>query len=189
MLRRWSVLLCVSLLVWSWKGPVRSDENVEADRRPAAKSSKLTDLVPPGRPVPSPLTFSSNFERIVVVRLTYGTDMLEGLNKAVKQEGINSAVILSGIGSLTSYHVHVVGRTTLPSRNVFMKGAGPYDLTAVNGYVVNGRVHAHITFSDDKLALAGHLEPGTGTYTFVIVTLGVFGDEVDLERVDDVSWR
>ena len=62
-------------------------------------------------------------------------------------------------------------------------------LTAVTGYVVNGRVHAHVTFSDDQRALAGHLEPGTRTFTFVIVTLGVFGDEVDLERIDDKSWR
>ena len=33
------------------------------------------------------------------------------------------------------------------------------------------------------------LEPGTRTFTFVIVTLGVFGDEVDLERLDDKDWR
>jgi hypothetical protein len=39
------------------------------------------------------------------------------------------------------------------------------------------------------LLCAGHLEPGTRTYTFVIVTLGVFGDEVDLRRLDDTSWR
>ena len=155
----------------------------------AAEPNKLTDKVKEGEPVPSPLTFSSKFERIVIVRMTYGTDMLEGLVKAVKQEKINNAVILSGIGSLTSYHVHVVSNTTFPSKNAFIKDEGPYDLTAVNGYVVNGRVHAHITLSDDKKALAGHLEPDTKAFTFIIVTLGVFGDEVDLDRLDDKTWR
>ena len=82
-----------------------------------AEPNKLTDKVEEGEPVPSPLTFSSKFERIVIVRMTYGTDMLAGLVKAVKQEEIKNAVILSGIGSLTSYHVHVVSNTTFPSKN------------------------------------------------------------------------
>ena len=155
----------------------------------AAEPNKLTDKVKEGEPVRSPLTFSSEFDRIVIVRMTYGTDMLGGLVKAVKQEEIKNAVILSGIGSLTSYHVHVVSNTTFPSKNAFIKDEGPYDLTAVNGYIVNGRVHAHITLSDDKKALAGHLEPGTKAFTFIIVTLGVFGDEVDLDRLDDKTWR
>jgi predicted DNA-binding protein with PD1-like motif len=151
--------------------------------------NRLTDRVPPGRPVPSPLTFASRFERVVLVRMTYETDMLEALNRAVRDERIRNAVILSGIGSLKSHHLHAVSNTTLPSQNVFFKGEGPWDLTAVNGYVVDGRVHCHVTISNDKQALAGHLEPGTRTFTFVIVTLGVFGDEVDLSRLDDKEWR
>jgi len=150
---------------------------------------RLVDRAPAGQPVPSPLAFTTSFERVVVVRLTYGSDVLEGLARAVREERIESAVILTGIGSLTSYHVHSVGRVELPNTNVFFTGEGPYDLTAVNGYVVGGRVHAHVTFSDDKKALGGHLEPGTTTYTFVIVSLGVLPASVDLSRVDDADWR
>jgi predicted DNA-binding protein with PD1-like motif len=168
---------------------VRSVGAERAPDGPPPGIHRLVDEVPAGTPVPSPLMFSSNFERIVLVRMTFGTDLLEGLEKAVAREKISNAVILSGIGSLTGYHVHAVANTTFPSKNVFIKGEGPYDLTAVNGYVVNGRVHAHITFSDDKRALAGHLEPGTRTFTFAIVTLGVFGDDVDLDRLDDKNWR
>jgi predicted DNA-binding protein with PD1-like motif len=58
----------------------------------------------------------------------------------------------------------------------------------VNGYVVGGRVHAHVTFSDDKKALGGHLEPGTTTYTFVIVTLGGLPGTDDQSRIDDTDW-
>jgi predicted DNA-binding protein with PD1-like motif len=150
---------------------------------------RLVDRAPAGRPVPSPLAFTTSFERIVIVRLTYGSDVLEGLARAVREDGIQSAVILSGTGSLKSYSVHAVSSVELPPTNLFFKGKGPYDLTAVNGCVVGGRVHAHVTFSNGKLALGGHLEPGTTTYTFVIVTLGVLPATVDLDRLDDTDWR
>lgn len=161
----------------------------EAPPKPPAEPRRLVDLVKPGEKVPSPLAISSQFERIFVVRMTFGTDLLEGLKQAVEREKIRNAVILSGIGSLTSYHVHVVSNTTFPSTNTFFKQEGPYDLTCVNGYVINGRVHAHVTFSDDKQALAGHLEPGTRIFTIGLVTLGVFPDDVDLEHLDDKNWR
>ena len=131
---------------------------------------------------------SSNFDRIVVVRLKHGTDLLDGLSKAVKEEGIKQAVILSGIGSLTSYHVHAVDNTTFPSKNVFFKAEGPQDLLNVNGYVIDGRVHAHITFSDEEEALGGHLEPGTKVFTSAIITVGVVEEDANLRRFDDSKW-
>ena len=33
------------------------------------------------------------------------------------------------------------------------------------------------------------LEPGTNVFTFAIVTVGVFGDGVDLSRIDDKTYR
>jgi predicted DNA-binding protein with PD1-like motif len=155
----------------------------------AAPARRLVDRVAPGQPVPSPLTFATQFERVVIVRLTYGSDLLEGLKRAVAEEKIASAVVLNGLGSLKSYHVHSVGNTVFPSTDVFMKGEGPFDLTAVSGYVVAGRVHAHITFSNEHAALGGHLEPGTTAFTFAIITLGVLPDAVDLSRLDDKDWR
>lgn len=190
MFRRLPILVCVGLVVCAWHAQGRQVDGTDPARGQPLKPNRLVDRVKPGGPVPSPLTFSSNFQRIVIVRMTYGTDVLEALKRAVRQEKIDNAVILNGIGSLTSYHVHVVGNTTFPSKNLFMKDEeGAYDLTAVGGYVVGGRVHAHITFSDENKAMAGHLEPGTKTFTFVIVTLGVFGDEVELDRLDDKDWR
>jgi predicted DNA-binding protein with PD1-like motif len=133
-------------------------------------------------------TVSGQFERIVVVRLKRGTDLLEGLKKAVAQEKIRNAAILSGVGSLTAYHVHAVSNTALPAKNIFYKGEGPQDLLNVNGFVMDGRVHAHIVFSDDKKGLGGHLEPGTTIFTFAIITLGVLPDGADLRRFDEPGW-
>jgi len=154
-----------------------------------ARTRRLVDAFRPGEAVPPTVTFTSSFKRIVIARLKYQTDVLDGLNEAIRREGIRSAVILSGIGSLVSYHLHSVSNTTFPSQNVFYKGEGPWDLTAANGYVIDGRLHCHLTITNEKNALAGHLEPGTRAFTFVIVTFGVFGDEVDLSRLDDKEWR
>ncbi len=140
-------------------------------------------------PVPEVVTTSGQFERVIVVRLKQHTDLLAGLQEAVEKEKIKNAVILSGIGSLTSYHIHVVDNNTFPSENVFFKDSIPVDLTSVNGYIFNGKVHTHINISDENLAIGGHLEPGTTVFTFAIITIGVFNDEVNLVRFDDKYWK
>jgi predicted DNA-binding protein with PD1-like motif len=137
---------------------------------------------------PEVYTVSGNFTRIVVVRLKRGADLLDGLKKAVEREKIRNAAILSGVGSLTAYHVHAVSNTTLPAQNIFYQAQGPQDLLNVNGYVMDGRVHAHIVFSDDRKGLGGHLEPGTTIFTFAIITLGVLPDGADLTRFDEPGW-
>jgi predicted DNA-binding protein with PD1-like motif len=139
--------------------------------------------------VPEVVTTSGQFERVIVVRMKQHTDLLAGLQEAVEKEKIGNAVILSGIGSLTSYHIHVVDNNTFPSENVFFKNSIPVDLTSVNGYIFNGKVHTHINISDENLAIGGHLEPGTTVFTFAIITIGVFNSEVDLDRFDDKYWK
>ena len=62
-----------------------------------------------------------------------------------------------------------------------MKGEGPFDILAVTGHVMGGRVHAHLTFSDEEKAMGGHLEPGSHVLTFAIVTLAELLDA-------DLSW-
>jgi predicted DNA-binding protein with PD1-like motif len=99
-------------------------------------------------------------------------------------------VILSGAGSVRGYHVHQVSNRTFPSKNVFEKDTNaPADLISMNGYVIDGRVHAHMTLANADHAFGGHLEPDTRVFTFAIVTLGVLTDDVDLGRADDKSLR
>ena len=58
------------------------------------------DSKPNSDEVPEVYTISGNFERIVVVRLKHKADLLAGLNKAVKDEGIQNGVILAAAGSV-----------------------------------------------------------------------------------------
>lgn len=138
---------------------------------------------------PQAATISSPIERVVVVRLKNKSDMLAGLKEAVAREKIKNAVILSGFGSVTSYHIHVVGNTILPPKDVFTKEGGPFDLLNVSGMIINGRPHPHITLASTQKTTGGHLEPGTSVFTFAVISLGVLKDSADLSRVDDWNWH
>ena len=151
-------------------------------------TTQAEDSKPNSDTVPDAYAVSGQFERIVVLRFKYQTDLLDGLERMVKQQKIRNAVIISGIGSVRSYHFHVVSNGTFPSKTVYVKNPdGPADITSMNGYVIDGRVHAHLTMANPDRAFGGHLEPGTNVFTFAIVTLGVF--DGDLSRVDDKNYR
>jgi len=155
-----------------------------------AQQAALTKLGSKPDSVPIVYGVESRFERVVVLRVKYGTDLLAGIEEGVKKNHISNAVIVSGIGSVTSYHYHVVGNTQFPTKNLFVKQSdSPADLTSMNGYVIQGRIHAHATFADTAKVFGGHLEPGTLVYTFAIVTLGVLSDSTDLSHVDDSNYR
>ena len=140
--------------------------------------------------VPDAIAQTGEFGRIVVARFKFNTDLLEGIEKAVDQEKIANAVIVSGIGSVRGYHVHVVSNRDFPSKNVYTEDSEhPADLLSINGYVIDGRVHAHVTLADDVKAFGGHLERGTNVFTFAVITLGVSSDKIELSRVDDKTYR
>jgi len=160
----------------------------------------VTEIVKPTTPhddakansskVPDVYAIEGKFERVVVLRFKYQADLLVGIEKMVKEQKIRNAVFLAGIGSVRNYHIHSVSNRTFPSKNVFIKDTNtPADIISINGYVIDGRVHAHMTLTTGEHAFGGHIEPGTNVFTFAIVTLGVFGDGVDLSKVDDKTYR
>lgn len=151
---------------------------------PADDAKGLSDAVPAG------YALEGKFERILVFRFKFDTDLLAGIEALVKQHKIKHAVILSGIGAVRGYHIHTVSNRTFPSKNIFVKDpTAPADITSVNGYVIDGRVHAHITLANPDKAFGGHLEPGTTVFAFAIITVGVFAEGIDLGRVDDKTYR
>ncbi len=127
---------------------------------------------------------TTQFERIEIVRFVPGTDMLEGLKKIVADKGIKNAVILSGIGSVTDYHYHVVSDKNLPPAEEDPQASVPMDLVSVQGHILNGRVHVHISLSDVNSMVGGHLEPGTKSLTFFMITIGVLPDNIDIGNFD-----
>ena len=148
------------------------------------------DSKPNSDAVPDVYAVNGRFERVVTLRFKYQADLLAGLEKMIQQEKIRNAVILSAIGSVRNYQVHVVSNRTFPSKNVFIKDPStPADIIGMSGYVMDGRLHPHITLADSEKSFGGHLEAGTTVFTFAIVTLGVLADNVDFRRLDDKTYR
>lgn len=139
--------------------------------------------------VPEVIATKTSFDSIIVVRFKNGTDILDGLKQTGEMYNLKNAVIITGIGSVTSYHVHSVDNATFPSKNVFIKEENPSDITNITGYFINGRLHAHLTLSDEHKAIGGHLEPGTRVFTFCVITIGILPDDIDISRYDDKTWR
>ena len=132
------------------------------------------------------ITRTASIRRLAVVRLNPGEDVLLALREAVRELGLAHGLILSGLGSLDRYHVHVVKTTNMPPGDVFFKGEGPFDILMLTGAIIGGRVHAHITFSNTEKALGGHLEEGCRILTFGVVTLAET-DDIDLTDWDRVG--
>jgi len=180
MLLRLSTALFATAAAFAQKTQVEVTKPTTAERDSKPNSDKVPDVY----------AISGQLQRVVVLRFKYQADLLAGLEKMMAEQKIRNAVILSGIGSVRNYHVHSVSNRTFPSKNVFTKDATtPADIVAINGYVINGRVHAHMTMTDGDHAFGGHIEPGTNVFTFAIVTLGVFDDSVKLDGVDDKTLR
>jgi predicted DNA-binding protein with PD1-like motif len=148
------------------------------------------DSHPNSDKIPDVYAIQSQFDRIVVLRFKFKTDLLAGMEKAVKEQKIKNAVILAGAGGVRGYHVHQISNRDFPSKNMFVKNpSAPADLISMNGYIIDGRIHAHMTLATPDKAFGGHLEPGTEVFTFGIVTIGVMKDGTDFTHLDDKTYR
>jgi predicted DNA-binding protein with PD1-like motif len=123
------------------------------------------------------------------MRFKFKANLLGGMEKIVQQEHIQNGVILAAVGSVRGYEVHQVSNRDFPSHDTFTKDpTQPADLVSMNGYVINGKIHAHMTLATPDKVIAGHLEHGTEVFTFAIITVGVMND-TDLGKVDDKTYR
>jgi len=148
------------------------------------------DSKPNSDKAPDVYAIRGQFDRILVLRFKYNVDLLAGIEKMVKQEKIRNAVVLAGAGSVRGYQIHQVSNRYFPSKNMFVKNpTEPADLIGMNGYIIDGKIHAHMTLATPDRAFGGHLEPGTNVFTFAIVTLGVMNDGTDFTHLDDKTYR
>jgi predicted DNA-binding protein with PD1-like motif len=159
-------------------------------RREITSPANAADGKPNSEQVAPVYAVSTQFERVLVLRFKYETDLLAGIEQMVKQHKIRNAVILAGAGSVKSYHIHQVSNRVFPSKNMLVKDpAAAADIAGMNGYILNGKVHVHLTLANPDRAFGGHLEPGTNVFTFAIVTLGILPDDLDLSKLDDKNYR
>ena len=173
---------CTLLLAVTLTAPAQQTRHAVTHHAP-----NPADETRPNNPaVPDVQALDAHIQRIVLLRFKYNTDLLAGLQQAIRDHHIQNAVILSGMGSVRGYQVHQVGNRDLPPKDVFTKDpTAPADIIGMSGLVLSGRLHPHIVLANPDHAFGGHLEPGTSVFTFAIVTIGVLDDSLDLTRFDD----
>jgi len=129
-----------------------------------------------------------DLRKLYLVRLNPGDDLLLSLQEAVERLNIRNGLILGGVGSTSSYHFHVVSTGINPPEEIYPQGKAPADIVSMSGIILNKKVHAHIIFSNDRIAYGGHLEVGTKVLTFSVVTLASIKNEIKgWDRIGDID--
>ncbi|MGC9455849.1 MAG: PPC domain-containing DNA-binding protein [Phycisphaerae bacterium] len=104
------------------------------------------------------ITHSGPME-MVVVALEPDELLLESIEQAVAENGIRNGMVVSGIGTLKTCHMHYIKHTGFPSDNGFYKLQKPLELLSVSGIIADGEPHLHIVCScGENEVYCGHLE-------------------------------
>ncbi|MCL2055614.1 MAG: DNA-binding protein [Oscillospiraceae bacterium] len=99
--------------------------------------------------------------RLLLIHLTKGEDILKSVTQAVKDAGIVSGVVVSGIGSLRKWHYHYIGDTDDRPSDVFQTIEGPLELACMQGAILEGVPHLHAVVSEHGTKTwSGHVEEG-----------------------------
>ncbi|RRJ30096.1 PPC domain-containing DNA-binding protein [Halocatena pleomorpha] len=100
----------------------------------------------------------------VIVRLDRGDMVLESIERACTEHAIDTGAVVTGIGTVSTLHIHYVDRTELPDdradRNVALELQGAWEVTDINGVIADGEPHLHVTAFDGDRTVGGHLETG-----------------------------
>ncbi|HEV7779672.1 MAG TPA: PPC domain-containing DNA-binding protein [Chitinophagaceae bacterium] len=99
-------------------------------------------------------------------RLKPGEDLKEGIERIVKEKGINAGWVATCAGSLTDYSIRFANQ---PGPNT---GNGHFEIVSLSGTVSINGSHLHISISDSTgKTIGGHLMPGCKIYTTAEIVL------------------
>jgi len=101
--------------------------------------------------------------RTLMVSFRRGDYVIEELVALFDREGIDAALITSGIGSLDVCKLHTITNTGLPPEERYVTLEGPVEVGSLQGSVAGGQPHIHVVVHDvaqDKVHI-GHLEGGS----------------------------
>ncbi len=114
---------------------------------------------------------------VVTISIEPGEMLLETIQEALKKHSIKNGVVISGIGTLKSCHLHYVTHCDFPPSNRFFTIEKPLELSSISGIIADGEPHLHVvaSYADEK-TYTGHLEDSSQVLYLVEVTILVFND-------------
>ncbi|MFC1485569.1 PCC domain-containing protein [Candidatus Latescibacterota bacterium] len=101
---------------------------------------------------------SEGFGRIVVLRFERGEKLREGIRDKLDELGIKNAVVVSAIGTFEKARFHRITSTGTGGESETITIEAPIEFSSVDGMVINGEPHFHMTFQDLDRAYSVHLE-------------------------------
>lgn len=114
------------------------------------------------------ISFENNLTgRVIVVGLGPGDDVLDCINKAIRQHNIRQGAVVVGLGALSKAAWHRVPvfpdwETSSEVRTEMVTIEAPMELGGLQGVIAEGIPHVHMSVTDDQgRSHTGHLEPGT----------------------------
>lgn len=105
------------------------------------------------------------------IRLQPGQDLRRALEAAVAERGVQAAVVVAGIGSLSPAVLRLAGASTC------LTIAGDTELLTLSGTVAAGAAHLHASVSDARGEVrGGHVAYGCTVRTTAEVLLALLPD-------------
>src|SRR5437879_11460586 len=90
---------------------------------------------------------SEGAPRIILAIFERDDFLLEGLQDVVQKEGIETATIVSGIGSLQRANIHTFARFGCPPEEKYQTFEGALETRSLQGGVSGGEITAPVTCS------------------------------------------
>lgn len=123
---------------------------------------------------------------ILMIRFDPGEKFLESLKQIIKDERIRTAIVLSGIGTLSTgrYHQCVAGYppNLLTRHQEYTAINGSFELASIQGVIADGEPHLHMTFGEGEKVVAGHIEDGCVVLTLLELVL-LRADAIPVKRI------
>jgi len=118
--------------------------------------------------------------RVLFIHLTKGDDLVKSITQACKEAGIETGVLMSGIGSLRRFHYHYIQATSDEPSDVYEIIERPLELAALQGIILEGKPHLHAVVSEEGTkTYSGHVEDEGSEVQYLV--------EISILEVKDIK--
>ncbi len=122
--------------------------------------------------------------RVHILRVDPGEDVLCMVREFLAQADIRQAIVMGGYGTLAAHSLHWVTHNRIPTNNAFGREQAGIEILGMNGLVVDGEPHIHLTLATQQGAYGGHMEEGCKAYVLCEIFFAeVEGKTLSRERV------
>ncbi len=127
---------------------------------------------------------ANELKRTVIIRLRKGELLLESITHEAEKLGLKNGIVVSGVGALRKLVYHIVRSTDDLPDNGFITINAPIELGSIQGLIIEGVPHLHVSCSSPDGQYIGHLENGSEVLYLAEICIIEIPD-LNLERKTD----